>query len=55
MNIDFGIDAGADTLPKRFTQEPLQEGPSKGTVVPIEKMVKDYYRLRGWDEKGNPK
>lgn len=54
MNIDFGIDAGEDTLPKRFTQEPLTEGPSKGTVVPIEKMVKDYYRLRGWDEKGNP-
>jgi len=54
MNIDFGIDAGEDTLPKRFTQEPLTEGPSKGTVVPIERMVKDYYRLRGWDEKGNP-
>ncbi len=54
LNIDFGIDAGEDTLPKRFTQEPLTEGPSKGTVVPIERMVKDYYRLRGWDEKGNP-
>jgi len=55
MNIDFGIDAGADTLPKRFTHEPLKEGPSKGTVVPVKKMVKDYYRLRGWDENGKPK
>lgn len=54
LNIDFGIDPSQDTLPKRFTQEPLTEGASKGNVVPIEEMVKEYYRLKGWDEKGNP-
>ncbi len=54
MNIDFGIDASMDTLPHRFTQEPLEEGPSKGQVVPIKEMVKEYYRLRGWDEEGRP-
>ena len=54
MNIDFGIDAGEDSLPKRYTEEPLKEGPSKRAVVAIEKMVKDDCLLRGWDEKGNP-
>ncbi|MBW1720467.1 MAG: aldehyde ferredoxin oxidoreductase family protein [Deltaproteobacteria bacterium] len=55
LNIDFGVDASQDTLPGRFTREPLREGPSKGNVVPIEKMVKEYYRLRGWDDDGVPK
>jgi len=54
MNIDFGIDASTDTLPRRFTHEPLEEGPSKGQVVPIEHMVKEYYRLRGWGPDGTP-
>ncbi|MDB4444567.1 aldehyde ferredoxin oxidoreductase family protein [bacterium] len=54
LNIELGVDAGQDTLPRRFTLEPLTEGASKGHVVPVKKMVKDYYRLRGWDEKGNP-
>ncbi len=55
MNIDFGIDASMDTLPRRFTHEPLEEGPSKGQVVPVGEMVRDYYRLRGWDEQGRPR
>ncbi|MBW2065659.1 MAG: aldehyde ferredoxin oxidoreductase family protein [Deltaproteobacteria bacterium] len=54
LNMDFGIDAAQDTLPRRFTHEPLEEGASKGQVVPIEEMVRDYYRLRGWDEQGRP-
>jgi len=55
LNIEFGVDASQDTLPRRFTHEPLTEGPSKGTVVPVEQMVKDYYRLKGWDENGVPR
>ena len=55
MNIDFGIDSSMDTLPDRFTQEPLDEGPSKGEVVPVTDMVRDYYKLRGWDEQGRPR
>jgi aldehyde:ferredoxin oxidoreductase len=55
LNIDFGIDASQDTLPKRFTHEPLEEGPSKDQVVPVKKMVKEYYRLRVWDENGKPR
>ena len=55
MNMDFGIDSSMDTLPHRFTHEPLEEGPSKGEVVPVRDMVRDYYELRGWDEEGRPK
>ncbi|RPI74207.1 MAG: aldehyde:ferredoxin oxidoreductase, partial [Desulfobacteraceae bacterium] len=55
MNIAFGVTADQDTLPKRFTHEPLTEGPSKGTVVPVKQMVQEYYGLRGWDETGKPK
>ncbi len=55
LNIELGIDSSQDTLPRRFTHEPLTDGASKGQVVPIKQMVKDYYRLRGWDDKGNPK
>jgi aldehyde:ferredoxin oxidoreductase len=55
MNIDFGIDSSMDTLPRRFTHEPLEEGPSKGEVVPVKNMVRDYYELRGWDGKGRPR
>ncbi len=54
MNIDFGVTAAEDTLPRRFTHEPLEEGASKGQVVPVDRMVKEYYKLKGWDERGNP-
>lgn len=55
MNIDFGITADDDTLPHRFTHEPLTEGASRGQVVPVHDMVKDYYKIKGWDENGVPK
>ncbi len=55
MNIDFGVTADQDTLPKRFTSEPLQEGASKGQVVPVKRMVAEYYKIKGWDEKGVPR
>jgi aldehyde:ferredoxin oxidoreductase len=54
MNIDFGIDASQDTLPKRFTHEPLKKGASKGNVVPVDQMVKEYYQIKGWDKNGIP-
>ena len=55
MNIDFGIDAGMDTLPRRFTHEPLKKGASKGQVVPVDRMVKEYYEIKGWDKNGVPR
>jgi aldehyde:ferredoxin oxidoreductase len=55
LNIEFGVKSSLDTLPTRFTQEPLEEGPSRGSVVNIDKMVREYYRIKGWDERGNPR
>jgi aldehyde:ferredoxin oxidoreductase len=54
MNLDFGVTADQDTLPKRFAHEPLREGPSKGQVVPVDRMVQEYYKAKGWDAKGVP-
>jgi len=54
MNIDFGVTAAQDTLPRRFTHEPLKEGASKGQVVPVGRMVKEYYKAKGWDAQGVP-
>ena len=55
LNIDFGMTAKDDTLPDRFTKDTLTEGASKDQVVPVHDMVKEYYKIRGWDENGVPK
>jgi len=43
-----------DTLPPRLTQEPAKTGPAKGLVNGLDKMLPEYYQLRGWDDKGVP-
>jgi aldehyde:ferredoxin oxidoreductase len=48
-----GFNEKDDTLPKRLLEEPMPEGPAKGYVVPLKEMLRDYYKLRGW-EKGIP-
>lgn len=49
LNLNLGLKPEQDTLPARFIQEPLLDGPSKGETVDIDRMVRDYYDLRGWD------
>ncbi len=45
-----------DKNPKRFTKEPMPEGPNKGTVFPEDELLPKYYEVRGWDpETGFPK
>jgi aldehyde:ferredoxin oxidoreductase len=41
-------------LPERFLKEPLKKGPSKNKTVPLEHLLDDYYKVRGWDENGIP-
>ena len=53
-NLQEGITGETDTLPKRFTDEPFTEGYSKGQVVPLKNMLKDYYAVRKWDSQGVP-
>ena len=52
-----GLTRSEDTLPERYFEEPIPEGPSKGEVVSREefsRMLDEYYRLHGWDEEGIP-
>ncbi|MEM1927494.1 MAG: aldehyde ferredoxin oxidoreductase family protein [Acidilobaceae archaeon] len=49
----FGDGEEYDTLPARLLKEPMPEGPTKGHVVELEPMLKDYYAVRGW-VKGRP-
>lgn len=53
-NVACGFDRGQDTLPPRFLDKPLKEGLSKDHVVPLEKMLDEYYAVRNWDDKGVP-
>jgi aldehyde:ferredoxin oxidoreductase len=49
INEQFGMTRDADTLPRRFIEEPLTEGPTAGSTVNIQKMVDEYYTLHGWE------
>ena len=35
-------------------EEPIASGPSNGEICELDKMLPEYYRLRGWDEEGIP-
>jgi len=37
-----------DTLSPRLLNEPLKEGPAKGRVVDLGKMLPEYYAYRNW-------
>lgn len=54
LNIREGFSEADDTLPSRMLSEPFTHGASKGSVVNLEPMRKEYYKLMGWDEKGIP-
>lgn len=53
FNLKAGLDPKSeDTLPKRFLEEPMPEGPNKGRTVRLKEMLPRYYALRGWTENG---
>lgn len=54
FNIQAGFGHNDDTLPERFLKEPIPEGPAKGQINKLDKMMEEYYRLRGWDNEGKP-
>ena len=53
MNTNEGIRKVHDTLPERFLLEAQKDDPEKRRV-PLEPMLKKYYKLRGYDEDGIP-
>jgi aldehyde:ferredoxin oxidoreductase len=54
FNLQAGLTAKDDTLPKRMLEEPMPDGPAKGMVVHLDEMLPEYYRLRGWSPEGVP-
>jgi len=54
FNLKAGFSKKDDTLPPRLLKEPMPDGPHKGRVVELDKMLPEYYKLRGWDEQGIP-
>jgi len=57
ISICEGLTSKEDWLPERSFADPVPEGAVKGATLDkskFKKMVKTYYKLRGWDEKGVP-
>jgi len=53
FNLQEGLTSADDFLPNRLLTEKLPDG-SGITEAELTQLVKDYYRLRGWNEKGIP-
>ena len=49
-----GLTAADDTLPRRMLEEAIPGGPAKGEVNKLGEMLPEYYRVRGWNEAGEP-
>ncbi|MBX9605200.1 MAG: aldehyde ferredoxin oxidoreductase family protein [Gammaproteobacteria bacterium] len=54
FNLDAGLTAADDTLPKRLLKDAAKTGPAKGQVNRLHEMLPQYYAIRGWTEDGRP-
>ncbi len=54
FNLAAGITSDDDTLPDRMLKEPAPSGAGKDRVCELDKMLPEYYSLRGWNKKGVP-
>ncbi|MEW6555995.1 MAG: aldehyde ferredoxin oxidoreductase family protein [Elusimicrobiota bacterium] len=52
-NVKLGISSKDDKLPKRLL-EAKPDGKAKGVVPKLDKMLPEYYQLRGWSDDGIP-
>ncbi|MCB1789802.1 MAG: aldehyde ferredoxin oxidoreductase family protein [Gammaproteobacteria bacterium] len=52
FNMRAGMTADQDTLPKRLLKDAANVGPAKGRVNDLDKMLPEYYALRGWTADG---
>jgi len=53
FNQKAGITGADDTLPKRLLSEGANTGPAKGRVSELDKMLPEYYQLRGYSADGS--
>jgi aldehyde:ferredoxin oxidoreductase len=55
-NARLGLTAADDTMPPRFTEDPVHEGPAEGKVYDIlEPMKEVWYLVHGWSHAGLPR
>ncbi|MGM0413687.1 MAG: aldehyde ferredoxin oxidoreductase family protein [Bacillota bacterium] len=54
INLKAGFKRKDDYLPERFSSQG-GSGPSKDSLVDQDKLLNEFYELRGWDKKGRPK
>lgn len=50
FNKAAGMKPEDDRLPKRLTEDPIADGPSKGQISQIAVTLPEYYEVRGWVE-----
>jgi len=55
FNLKAGLTGKDDTYPGGYwLKVPLPDGAHKGHVAELDKMLPEYYKLRGWDSEGVP-
>ena len=56
FNLKAGLTKADDSLPERILKGAIQgeSNPAKGRVGLLDRMLPEYYSLRGWDEEGAP-
>jgi len=57
-NLREGVNKEQDYPPRRLLEEPITNGPAEGLKLELgkyEKLLQEYYALRGWDTNGRPK
>jgi aldehyde:ferredoxin oxidoreductase len=54
FNLKAGLTAKDDTLPARLLKEGANAGPAAGKVNELDRMLPEYYALRGWSADGVP-
>lgn len=57
VNLEFGLKPSDDTLPPKLLYQAINDGPRKGELVDVyelNKMIREYYSLRGWNRNGVP-
>lgn len=54
FNIKAGFTGADDTLSERMLSEPIPDGPAKGSMLHLDELLPEYYRLRGWNGQGIP-
>jgi len=53
FDLKVGFTKKDDAFPPRL-MEPIPSGVSKGQIFELDRILPDYYKLRGWDEEGVP-